>query len=87
MRTITLSNGKKFPADWCGAAGNRLSINIAGTGILGKLVRAFTPEAAAEITYTYGEQSQTFAGYTRLVTLSEGGWSPDATLITLSKEA
>lgn len=87
MRTITLSNGKEFAADWCGAAGDTLNINVVGDYNSDELTAVFSdPDNTRRITFVYGEMQQAHDGYTDLRAVTPSGWSSNATLITLRKE-
>ena len=86
MRTVRLNDGTTYAADWCGASGGALHIDITGAPGLLELAQIFgDPAKTAHIVFEYGEMSDTYDGYTHLLRIAENEWRDGATLVTMTK--
>lgn len=83
-RRLKFANGITWEGTECGCADGVLWLFLYGVTLMQALPVITNPEATREITFEYGEMSDTYTGYTHLTAITEDGTGCQA---ALTKEA
>ena len=83
---ILLADGTEFPDARCGASDGVLVCWLTGATMSGAFADFSDREKTAEITFEYGEKHDTYAGYTRIISLLDNRYEPGEITVSLVRE-